>query len=166
MKAAILGATGYTGQLLLRLLAAHPRVSGILPVSSSRAGEPLRSVDPGLRGMEGKLPADGKLPDGRGGYLYAFSDGESKAGSDKSLIDDFRRGFLSLEFSGNQALVKTLPGHANSVAFALDNLGLREVLGTIAGDDTLLIVPRDGVGRKALLAALQARIPGLEETRS
>ncbi len=108
----------------------------------------------------------GKLPDGRGGYLYAFSDGESKAGSDKSLIDDFRRGFLSLEFSGSQALVKTLPGHANSVAFALDNLGLREVLGTIAGDDTLLIVPRDGVGRKALLAALQARIPGLEETRS
>ena len=108
----------------------------------------------------------GKLPDGKGGYLYAFSDGESKAGSDKSLIDDFRRGFLSLEFSGNQALVKTLPGHANSVAFALDNLGLREVLGTIAGDDTLLIVPRDGVSRKALLAALQARLPGLEETRS
>jgi arginine repressor len=40
------------------------------------------------------------------------------------------------------------------------------VLGTIAGDDTLLIVPRDGVSRRALLAALQARIPGLEETRS
>ncbi len=108
----------------------------------------------------------GKLPDGKGGYLYALSDGESKAGSEKSLIDDFRRGFLSLEFSGNQAVVKTLPGHANSVAFALDNLGLREVLGTIAGDDTLLVVPRDGVSRRALLAALQERIPGLEETRS
>ena len=61
MKAAILGVTGYTGQLLLRLLAAHPRVSEILPVSSSRAGEPLSSVDPGLRGTEEKLPADGRL---------------------------------------------------------------------------------------------------------
>jgi transcriptional regulator of arginine metabolism len=108
----------------------------------------------------------GKLPDGRGGYLYAPADGAFKAGSEKSLIGDFLRGFLSIEFSGNQAVIKTLPGHANSVAFALDNLAVREVLGTIAGDDTILIVPRDGVSRKALLSALQARIPGLRETRS
>jgi transcriptional regulator of arginine metabolism len=107
----------------------------------------------------------GKVPDGKGGYLYAFSEGGSKAGSEKSLIDDFRRGFLSIEFSGNQAVIKTLPGHANSVAFALDNLAVREVLGTIAGDDTILVVPRDGVGRRALLAALQARIPGMQEAR-
>jgi transcriptional regulator of arginine metabolism len=108
----------------------------------------------------------GKLPDGKGGYLYTLADGGFNAGSEKSLIADFLRGFLSIEFSGNQAVIKTLPGHANSVAFALDNLAVREVLGTIAGDDTILIVPRDGVNRRALLAALQGRIPGLEETRS
>jgi N-acetyl-gamma-glutamyl-phosphate reductase len=61
VKAAILGVTGYTGQLLLRLLAEHPRVSEILPVSSSRAGEPLSAADPGLRGAEQKLPSDGRL---------------------------------------------------------------------------------------------------------
>jgi arginine repressor len=37
------------------------------------------------------------------------------------------------------------------------------VLGTIAGDDTILVVPRDGVRRTALVAALRARIPGLGE---
>ena len=107
----------------------------------------------------------GKLPDGKGGYLYAFSDSAAKAGSEKSLVEDFRRGFLSIEFSGNQAVIKTLPGHANSVAFALDNLNIHEILGTIAGDDTILVIPRDGVDRKMMLDAMQERVPGLEESQ-
>jgi N-acetyl-gamma-glutamyl-phosphate reductase len=61
MKAAVLGVTGYTGQLLARLLAAHPRIGEVLPVSSSRAGETLASVDPGLRGAGGKLAEDVRL---------------------------------------------------------------------------------------------------------
>jgi transcriptional regulator of arginine metabolism len=84
-------------------------------------------------------------------------------GSDKSLAEDFRRGFISIEFSGNQGVVKTLPGHASAVAFAVDNLSIPEVLGTVAGDDTILLIPRDGVSRRQMLDALQRRIPGLEE---
>jgi transcriptional regulator of arginine metabolism len=105
----------------------------------------------------------GKVPDGRGGYIYTFSDSASKVGSDKSLVEDFRRGFISLEFSGNQGVIKTLPGHASTVAFAIDNLNIGEVLGTIAGDDTILVVPRDGVSRNRLLRGLRECIPGLEE---
>jgi N-acetyl-gamma-glutamyl-phosphate reductase len=48
MKAAILGATGYTGMILLRLLSAHPGVSEILAVSSSRAGISIKEIDPGV----------------------------------------------------------------------------------------------------------------------
>ncbi len=105
----------------------------------------------------------GKIPDGKGGYIYTFSDQSSKVGSDKSLIEDFRRGFISIEFSGSQGVVKTLPGHASTVAFAIDNLNIDEVLGTIAGDDTILIIPRDGTTRKQLIGGLQRRIPGLGE---
>lgn len=54
MIAAILGVTGYTGQLLARLLAVHPEVRRILPVSSSRAGEKLTDVDAGLAGAVDK----------------------------------------------------------------------------------------------------------------
>jgi len=58
--------------------------------------------------------------------------------------------------------MRTLPGHANSVASALDHLRIREVLGTIAGDDTILVVPRDGVTNQRLVRALGARIPDFQ----
>ncbi|MDR1894370.1 MAG: N-acetyl-gamma-glutamyl-phosphate reductase [Spirochaetales bacterium] len=48
MKAAILGTTGYTGLLLLRLLGSHPEIRRILPVSSSRPGQPVGASDPAL----------------------------------------------------------------------------------------------------------------------
>jgi N-acetyl-gamma-glutamyl-phosphate reductase len=48
MKAAVLGTSGYTGQLLIRFLLEHPDVTEIVPVSSSQAGEKLAGMDPGL----------------------------------------------------------------------------------------------------------------------
>jgi N-acetyl-gamma-glutamyl-phosphate reductase len=65
MRAAVLGATGYTGLVLLRLLAEHPQVDDIVPVSSSQPGEAVDSIDPGLspaiatklRSTGGKLAA-------------------------------------------------------------------------------------------------------------
>lgn len=56
MKAVILGTTGYTGMLLLRLLADHPDVDEIIPVSSTKFGNPAASVDFGIgKSIEGKL---------------------------------------------------------------------------------------------------------------
>ena len=52
-------------------------------------------------------------------------------------------------------LVKTLNGRANAVAIAIDEARIPEVAGTIAGDDTLLIVLRRGEDRLTLLATLQ-----------
>jgi N-acetyl-gamma-glutamyl-phosphate reductase len=51
MKAAILGTSGYTGLVLLRLLTNHPEVDDIIPVSSSKGGEMLSAIDPGA-GMQ------------------------------------------------------------------------------------------------------------------
>jgi N-acetyl-gamma-glutamyl-phosphate reductase len=48
MKAAIIGITGYTGLVLFRLLADHPDITDIIPVSSSQAGESLLDIDKGL----------------------------------------------------------------------------------------------------------------------
>ncbi|MBN2444274.1 MAG: arginine repressor [Spirochaetales bacterium] len=102
-----------------------------------------------------------KIMDGPDGYCYTFLENEAGNASDEALIEDFLRGFLSIEFSGNFGLIKTLPGHAHSVAFALDNLKISEILGTIAGDDTILIVPKDSINRKEILRALETKIPGL-----
>ncbi len=102
----------------------------------------------------------GKAPTRQGGYTYVPADGDVKPGSDATYMQDFKRGFLSVEFSSTFGLMRTLPGHASSVASALDNLRIREVLGTIAGDDTVLLVPRNGVTPFRLMRALRARIPG------
>ena len=102
----------------------------------------------------------GKAPTPQGGYTYVPAEGEVKPGSDSTYMQDFRRGFLSVEFSSALGLMRTLPGHASSVASALDNLRIREVLGTIAGDDTVLVVPRNGVTPFRLMRALRGRIPG------
>ena len=59
MKAAVIGATGYTGMLLLRLLEDHPQVTEILAVSSSKPGAPVDSEDPGLGGVSGKFASSG-----------------------------------------------------------------------------------------------------------
>jgi transcriptional regulator of arginine metabolism len=55
---------------------------------------------------------------------------------------------LSLEFSGHLAVVKTKPGYASAIAWDIDNKATEEVLGTIAGDDTILVIPREGVTRE------------------
>ncbi len=60
MKAAILGATGYTGMILLRILADHPEISEIIAVSSSRAGNSIKETDPGVyTAVEPKMESTG-----------------------------------------------------------------------------------------------------------
>lgn len=111
-----------------------------------------------------KSLAIGKIPDGRGEYRYAELNGTpedpSRAAANEQTI---LRGFLWMTFSGVNGLIKTLPGFASSIASGLDGLGLPQLLGTIAGDDTILVVPRDGVSRADFVQALVARIPELRE---
>ena len=49
-------------------------------------------------------------------------------------------GFVSINFSGNMGIIKTRPGYASSIAWNIDNSDIPEILGTIAGDDTIFIV--------------------------
>ena len=105
----------------------------------------------------------GKAPRPEGGYTYVVSPEEAPPPTDKIYVQDFTRGFLSLQFSGPLGLIRTLPGHANSVAAALDHMRVPEVLGTIAGDDTILVVPRNGISPARMVKAMKARIPGFQE---
>jgi Arginine repressor len=53
-------------------------------------------------------------------------------------------GFISIQFSGNLAVIKTKPGYASSMAYDIDIHNYTQVLGTIAGDDTILLVLKEG----------------------
>lgn len=50
---------------------------------------------------------------------------------------------VSTDSSGNQAVLRTPPGAAHYLASALDRASLREIVGTIAGDDTILVIARE-----------------------
>ena len=67
---------------------------------------------------------------------------------------------VGVDGSANIAVVRTKPGAAHYLASALDRSGLQEILGTIAGDDTVLVVSRDATGGPALAEQLQALVHG------
>ena len=69
-----------------------------------------------------------------------------------SLLREFA---LAVETSGNLVLVKTPPGAANALAQGLDTSGLDGLLGTVAGDDTILAVARSGPAGRSLAGALR-----------
>ena len=71
-------------------------------------------------------------------------------------------GVVNLEFSGNLAVIKTRPGYASSVAYDIDNHNFEEIIGTIAGDDTILLVIREGSSRTSVLDALSFIIPNVK----
>ena len=72
---------------------------------------------------------------------------------------------ISIEFSGQLAVIKTQPGHANMVASLIDMGGLDEIAGTIAGDDTILLAIREGKSRDALSRSLEALFNGIGRKR-
>ncbi len=105
-----------------------------------------------------------KVPDGKKGYRYVIPEGVTagpqSADAEVSFLVD---GFRSIQFSGNLAVIKTKPGYASSIAVVLDSAEPYEILGTIAGDDTILIVMRDGITPGTLKNSLVLIMPKLQE---
>ena len=71
-------------------------------------------------------------------------------------------GILSMEFSGQFGVIKTIPGFANAIAYFIDRLKLSEVMGTIAGDDTIMIIAREGVSKNLLAGIFSKFFKGLQ----
>lgn len=94
----------------------------------------------------------GKAPDGRGGYRYVA--GATAAEGPLAPVMAF---VVGIESAKNFVVVKTPPGNANGVARAIDEVEWREVMGTIAGDDTILLICRsdaDALGIEERLRTL------------
>ncbi len=105
-----------------------------------------------------------KQPDQDGGYIYVLPESEPELNNEEHLNDEFPlRGLYSMEFSGNLAVIKTRPGFANGLGSVIDSHGPYEILGTIAGDDTILIIKREGVTNDEVINALSLFIPDLKK---
>ncbi len=71
-------------------------------------------------------------------------------------------GFVSINFSGNMGIIKTRPGYASSIAWNIDNSDIPEILGTIAGDDTIFIVIKEGISHQQVVEALSDFVPNMK----
>lgn len=68
-------------------------------------------------------------------------------------------GFISLKFSGNMGVIRTQPGHASSIAYKIDSADLEELLGTIAGDDTIFLVTNEDFTQEEVIEGIASVIP-------
>lgn len=84
-----------------------------------------------------------KVPHPVKGYVYVFPESENSANTkDQNQVNYLADGFRDLRFSGNLAVLRTQPGYASSIAAVIDKANSWEILGTIAGDDTILIIQK------------------------
>jgi transcriptional regulator of arginine metabolism len=72
-------------------------------------------------------------------------------------------GFKDIQFSGNLAILRTMPGYASSIAAVIDRANPWEILGTVAGDDTILIIQREGISKADVINVLIQIMPNLKD---
>jgi transcriptional regulator of arginine metabolism len=99
-----------------------------------------------------------------GNYVYVLPNNtmykrmtEQQSASEMMMYN----GFVSIDFSLNLAVVKTRPGYASRLAYDIDMHNCYEILGTIAGDDTILLVIREGCTHADVRKALSDIIPNI-----
>lgn len=68
-------------------------------------------------------------------------------------------GFVSIQFSGNICVIKTRPGYASAIAWNIDRSNIPQILGTIAGDDNIFVVIKEGCSHQEVTEALSEVVP-------
>jgi len=101
-----------------------------------------------------------RIPDGSGRYCYSLPDA-NKTNNDLSVNFSILPVIREIIEAKGMFIIKTLPGNASSAALFIDNTGRYEIAGTIAGDDTILLIPRDGITSTQIHACLEVIMPGL-----
>ena len=96
-----------------------------------------------------------KVPDANGHYHYAYPKEHGMMLTMERLARTFHDSIVSVRASDSMVVIRSLPGTAQSVAFALDYMKWPEILGTIAGDDTVFVAMENKEGVMSLLKRLK-----------
>lgn len=125
----------------------------------------FRLKEEGVEATQSTLSRDlkfmrvGKIPHKDKGYIYIIPENLSPEQREEKASAIVTDAMLSIDFSLNVAVIKTLPGYAKAVTVLIDNENYFEVLGTIGGDDTVLAIMREGVTSSEMLDALTSIYP-------
>lgn len=100
-----------------------------------------------------------KVPTKDGKQIYRLISTNNDHLTEK-YIRVLRDGFMSMETASNILVVKTVSGMAMAVAAAIDGIGLPEVVGCIAGDDTIMVAVRTGDDTKMVMDYIRHEVLG------
>ena len=78
-----------------------------------------------------------------GAYRYTASVGEPAGSFSTRLNTIFRECVTSVDYAQNIVIIRTLPGLASAAGSAIDAMGMNKIVGSLAGDDTVMVVMRD-----------------------
>ena len=97
-----------------------------------------------------------KVPHKDKGYIYVLPNTAQHESNVSSNISD---NIISLTFSGNLGVLKTKSGYASAISVPIDNLDSPDILGTIAGDNTVLLILREEANRSHIIELLTRIFP-------
>ena len=100
-----------------------------------------------------------KIPMGAGRQKYAVLSNNDHYLGDK-YIRVLRDGFVSMDMAQNILVIKTVSGMAMAVAAALDAMKLKEIVGSIAGDDTIMMAVRTVEDTQAVMGKIRNVLEG------
>jgi transcriptional regulator of arginine metabolism len=95
-----------------------------------------------------------KVRTGGGESVYAVPEYEHRVEPEDHLRRVFGDWVVEVSHSGNLVVVRTPPGSAHVVASAIDRAGLSDIIGTVAGDDTIVVIAAERVGGAAVARQL------------
>ena len=81
--------------------------------------------------------------DSLGDYRYTAASGETGTAFSAKLNTIFRECVTGVDYAQNLIIIRTLPGLASAAGSAIDAMGMNKVVGSLAGDDTVMVVMRD-----------------------
>ena len=99
-----------------------------------------------------------KVPHKEKGYIYVLP---NNSRDDLVISPNITDNITDIAFSGNMCVISTKPGYASAISVPIDNRGISEILGTIAGDNTILLILRDGFDMDMLMEPLYMLFPSL-----
>jgi len=100
-----------------------------------------------------------KVPGRNGRQKYALLTGQNHQMSEK-YVGILREAFVSMDSAQNILVIKTVSGMAMALATALDNIDWKEILGCVAGDDTVMCVIRTEADTAAVMEELKKIVDG------
>ena len=103
-----------------------------------------------------------KAPAANGSYTYQLPEAINIQVQEEPIGALTAYGFVSIEFSGQLAVIKTRPGYAMGIAGEIDAKAKGTILGTVAGDDTILVIPKENVKREEIIESLSVFIPNIQ----